>query len=65
MSSVTNVSVGQALHALKAASTKDTIEQEGKLALQQIQSVATNQVEMNTNKPEPTERLGSQININV
>ncbi len=60
MSSVTEVSTGQALDAMKAAMTKTVVEQQGQIALQQIQAVA--QSPQQTSPTIPGEQIGKTIN---
>jgi len=65
MSSIQTVSTGQAMVAIKAALNQDSIEQEGKMALQLLQSASTATSGMNSNQPDPSQRVGGQINISV
>ena len=61
---ISSVSTSQAMVVIKAALNQEAIEQEGKMALQLLQS-ASNASVMNSNQPNPTERIGGQINISA
>jgi len=59
-----NVSAGQALNGLQAAFKKDSIQQEGQIAMQLIDSASTAQQGSGSDTlPSPTERMGQNINI--
>ena len=59
-----DVSVGQAMAGMQAAFTNDAIRQEGRLALQMIESVAPPQ-QSTQSASTPSERIGQNINTSA